>query len=638
MDSPEQKFFVSDDGKEKLSITKAELQAGIDSGKYGEKTLAWTKGMSGWLPLSDPSWESHGILIEPEPPDLPPSISNLQGEPTKPSIPSTTEKAIFSSAPQAKQPQSYTAPKQLAKSGSSKVLIGTLGLGLAVLCLGGLAYWFFANEQNLADPETLDEILAEAMVAGKIQFRGKEGEQLAYAPNTQTPYTGWTKAMHLNGQVKELTRVEDGWMSEQIQWHENGQKLSHSRFKKGKREGPYIDWHDNGQEKRKVVFENDKMKGKITHWHKNGQKRKEGQYINGTASGNWTSWFENGQKEEEWTYAANVNPDGFKMMRVGVSTKWHENGNKKSVTTWRNGNGWGPYKKWHENGNLMEEGNLTGQGIEAGLGIAHGLKREGLWKFFDDKGKLEKTEYWKDGEKLTFKVSVEDGHKTEWYENKEGKQEGPSTIWHPNGQKLAEGNYKEWKEDGLWTYWHENGQKKEEGNWKDGRMDGPWTAWHENGQKLAEGNYKDGKEDGLWTYWHENGQKKEEGNYKNGRMDGPWTAWYENGQKEGELNYKDGKADGPAAIWHENGQKRTVGNYKDGMKDGPGAIWYESGQKEGEGNWKDGKFMSAKVWKPNGEKCPVSNVKDGNGILVSYNEDGTEDFRATFKDGERVED
>ena len=64
MDSPQQKFFVSDDGKEKLSITKAELQAGIDTGKYGEETLAWTKGMSGWLPLSDPSWEKHGIVLE----------------------------------------------------------------------------------------------------------------------------------------------------------------------------------------------------------------------------------------------------------------------------------------------------------------------------------------------------------------------------------------------------------------------------------------------------------------------------------------------------------------------------------------------------------------------------------------------
>ena len=48
MDSPQQKFFVSDDGNEKLSITKAELQAGIDSGKHTEASLAWMKGMSGW--------------------------------------------------------------------------------------------------------------------------------------------------------------------------------------------------------------------------------------------------------------------------------------------------------------------------------------------------------------------------------------------------------------------------------------------------------------------------------------------------------------------------------------------------------------------------------------------------------------
>jgi hypothetical protein len=67
MDSPQQKFFVSDDGKDRLSLSKAELQAGIDSGKHGEKTLAWTKGMSEWLPLSDPYWDKHGIII---PPDL----------------------------------------------------------------------------------------------------------------------------------------------------------------------------------------------------------------------------------------------------------------------------------------------------------------------------------------------------------------------------------------------------------------------------------------------------------------------------------------------------------------------------------------------------------------------------------------
>ena len=48
--------------------------------------------------------------------------------------------------------------------------------------------------------------------------------------------------------------------------------------------------------------------------------------------------------------------------------------------------------------------------------------------------------------------------------------------------------------------------------------------------------------------------------------------------------------------------------------------------------------MSVEVWKPNGEKCPVTNLKDGNGFLVYYNEDGTEDSRTTYKDGELVED
>ena len=48
--------------------------------------------------------------------------------------------------------------------------------------------------------------------------------------------------------------------------------------------------------------------------------------------------------------------------------------------------------------------------------------------------------------------------------------------------------------------------------------------------------------------------------------------------------------------------------------------------------------MSVMVWKPNGEKCPVTNVKDGNGVMVSYKEDGTEFDRVTYKDGVEVED
>jgi len=165
---------------------------------------------------------------------------------------------------------------------------------------------------------------------------------------------------------------------------------------------------------------------------------------------------------------------------------------------------------------------------------------------------------------------------------------------------------------------------------------GPATVWHENGQKKEEGNFKDGKRDGPATRWYENGQKMYEVNFKDDKQDGLETSWYEGGQKRGKKNYKDGKKDGLYTSWYKNGQKLGEGNWKDGKVHGLATKWYDNGQKLGEGNWKDGKLMSAVVWKFNGEKCPFTNVKNGNGSWVVYNEDGTERYRETYKDGERV--
>ena len=113
---------------------------------------------------------------------------------------------------------------------------------------------------------------------------------------------------------------------------------------------------------------------------------------------------------------------------------------------------------------------------------------------------------------------------------------------------------------------------------------------------------------------------------------------YENGQKRIEGNYKDGKADGLETVWYENGQKMSESNFKDGKPNGIVTGWYINGQKKWEGNWKEGKTVSAKSWKPNGEKCPATNVKDGNGVGVQYTDDGTEESRYTFKDGEPFEE
>jgi antitoxin component YwqK of YwqJK toxin-antitoxin module len=122
----------------------------------------------------------------------------------------------------------------------------------------------------------------------------------------------------------------------------------------------------------------------------------------------------------------------------------------------------------------------------------------------------------------------------------------------------------------------------------------------------------------------------------------PYTGWkkklYKNGQVEELSHFKDGKLEGVVTVWHENGQKKVEINCKDGKLEGFGASWYENGEKKSEGNFKDGKLVTVTRWTPKGEKCPITNVVGGNGVVVDYNEDGTEKERTEIKNGEKVND
>ena len=66
---------------------------------------------------------------------------------------------------------------------------------------------------DLDDNETLDKIIAEAIDVKTLRIRdNKEGEKLAHAPNQETPYTGWAKGIHANGQTEFLStslQIED---------------------------------------------------------------------------------------------------------------------------------------------------------------------------------------------------------------------------------------------------------------------------------------------------------------------------------------------------------------------------------------------------------------------------------------------
>ena len=162
--------------------------------------------------------------------------------------------------------------------------------------------WADEAKPNLNDPETRERILDGAKDDGELEWRGEAGEELAYFPNSKTPYSGWLKRMHENGQVNALAQIENGLLTLETMWYENGQRASQGVYKNGllisasawqpdstkcpftnleNGNGLIVIRHQNGQKNYEINYKGGKMHGLMTWWHENGQKSGEANYKDG---------------------------------------------------------------------------------------------------------------------------------------------------------------------------------------------------------------------------------------------------------------------------------------------------------------------------------------------------------------------
>jgi antitoxin component YwqK of YwqJK toxin-antitoxin module len=223
---------------------------------------------------------------------------------------------------------------------------------ISVLLSLCLASSVLADEvkSNLSDPGTLEKILSEALDMGVMELRGKKGEELIYALNSQTPYTGWVKMTYENGQVKWLEQAKNGKRQLRADWHEKGMRAWEGNYKGDNIHGLEREWYENGQKKVEVYWNDglivtasswlpDGSKCPLTNikdgnglsvtYHENGKKEWETHYRDGKQHGLNTQWLLNGQKWTEDNYK-----DG---KRHGPFTRWDEEGKVKSQTMWENG-------------------------------------------------------------------------------------------------------------------------------------------------------------------------------------------------------------------------------------------------------------------------------------------------------------
>ena len=204
---------------------------------------------------------------------------------------------------------------------------------------------------KLDDPKTLDDIIAEAIDEDKLQKRGKEGEELCYSPNAQTPYSGWAKSIYENGQVKQLRQLKDGKLEGlQTFWYEHGQKEVEENLKDGKVDGLVTVWNEHGQKKTEINFKDGIEDGLWTERYDNGQKKEEANFKDGKLDGLVTRWYQNGQKKEEENWKDNK--------KNGLEIEWGRNGQKEEEENWKDGKKDGLSTGWYDNGQKEVEVNF----------------------------------------------------------------------------------------------------------------------------------------------------------------------------------------------------------------------------------------------------------------------------------------
>ena len=71
-------------------------------------------------------------------------------------------------------------------------------------------------------------------------------------------------------------------------------------------------------------------------------------------------------------------------------------------------------------------------------------------------------------------------------------------------------------------FWYLSSEISEDGCYIRGKREGIWRIWHWNGKKCSEGDFKRGLRVGEHKFWDSTGELRFEGSYVNGLEEGEW--------------------------------------------------------------------------------------------------------------------
>lgn len=217
--------------------------------------------------------------------------------------------------------------------------------------------------------------------------------------------------------------------------------------------------------------------------------------------------------------------------------------------------------------------------------------------------------YWKKKDEKTNKLIYEGMFKDD-------KPQGLFKYYYPNDSLKAIMNFKQDGKIAYSTLFHPNGKKMAVGKYIDEQKDSVWVYYDEAGVLISKETMVMGKKNGTMYVYFPDGVVSEEKNYKLDVQHGPFKQYYDKTKLKGEGAYVNGQLDGKNAYYYPNGVAAAIGFYRNGFKNGAWVYKNQDGSIKEKEAYKMGKLLTPKETEEFFKKNPLpqdkSNTKPSN--------------------------
>ncbi len=198
---------------------------------------------------------------------------------------------------------------------------------------------------------------------------------------------------------------------------------------------------------------------------------------NGWKQGKWIKMWSNG----EIKYKGQFHDD----QPYGEFRYYYPSGKLKAIMTFQEDGKKAHNITYHENGEKMAEGDFIQQ------------KKEGIWKYYGEDGKL---------------------IYEETYHN--GTLNGKKITYYPeSGQPFEVLEYKNGIKNGKWIKYFPEGTMMTQTQYINGKLEGDFVNYTPEGKILVKGKYKNDKQDGVWEFYDEaTGKLLRKEHYRAGKL------------------------------------------------------------------------------------------------------------------------